>query len=71
MYVPPGQSLGRAFLNEFVTVIINYTCEKYAVHSFYFLNSKDVFIGLVVWAAVDPTNILVPPSSTPFVIGLA
>jgi len=50
VYLLPGQSLGRAFLNEFVT---------------------DVFIGLVIWATVDPTNVFVPPSSAPFVVALA
>jgi hypothetical protein len=29
LYLPPGQSLGRACLNEFVTVIANGTFEKY------------------------------------------
>jgi len=50
LYVLPGQSLGRVFLNEFVT---------------------DVFIALVIWAVIDPTNILVPPQSAPIIVAMA
>ncbi|KAI0683379.1 aquaporin-like protein [Cytidiella melzeri] len=30
----------------------------------------DFLIGLVIWACLDPTNFLVPPSAAPFIIGL-
>ncbi|KAF8232708.1 aquaporin-like protein [Tricholoma matsutake] len=50
LYLLPGQTLGRAFLNEFVT---------------------DVFIALVIWATMDPTNVFVPPPFAPVIISLA
>lgn len=31
----------------------------------------DAYIGLVIWAALDPANPFITPSSAPFVIGLA
>ncbi|RDB26296.1 Aquaporin-3 [Hypsizygus marmoreus] len=50
LYLLPGQTLPRVFLNEFVT---------------------DVFIGLVLWASTDPTNVMVPPVLSPFLVALA
>jgi len=49
-YLLPGQTLARAFLNEFVNCTI---------------------LGTVVWAAMDPTNYLIPPTAAPAVISLA
>jgi len=50
LYALPGQTMGRIFLNEFVT---------------------DVFLALVIWAAIDPTNAVVPPAMGPFVVAAA
>ncbi|KAF5381881.1 hypothetical protein D9757_007600 [Collybiopsis confluens] len=49
LYTLPGLSLGRVFLNEFVT---------------------DVFLALVIWGSIDPTNILITPQAAPWVIAL-
>ncbi|KAG6873937.1 hypothetical protein C0995_008976 [Termitomyces sp. Mi166 len=50
LYLPPGQTLPRVFLNEFVT---------------------DTLIGLILFAAVDPTNALVPPVMGSVLVALA
>lgn len=50
LYLLPGQTLPRVFLNEFVT---------------------DTFLGLVIYAAIDPTNAMVPPVLSPFLVALA
>jgi len=31
----------------------------------------DVFLALVIWAAIDPTNILIPPVMSPFIVAAA
>lgn len=68
LYVLPGSSLGRVFLNEFVVVcyartsLHNYRLNRYI---------QDFMLGLVIWGSIDPTNVLVPPASVPFVIGMA
>lgn len=49
-FLLPGQTLGRAFLNEFIT---------------------DVFIGLAIWASLDPSNALIPPVMAPFLVAMA
>ncbi|KAF9074516.1 putative aquaporin 2 [Rhodocollybia butyracea] len=38
-----------------------------------FLNEfvTDVFLALVIWGSIDPTNILIPPAVGPFVIAIA
>ncbi|KIK50755.1 hypothetical protein GYMLUDRAFT_182328 [Collybiopsis luxurians FD-317 M1] len=38
-----------------------------------FLNEfvTDVFLALIIWGSIDPTNILVPPQAAPWVIALA
>ncbi|CAA7267033.1 unnamed protein product [Cyclocybe aegerita] len=48
-YLFPGQSLGRAFLNEWVNCTM---------------------IGLVLWAALDPTTYFLPPAMGPWVVAL-
>ncbi|KAG6820952.1 hypothetical protein H0H93_009188 [Arthromyces matolae] len=50
LYLLPGQTLPRVFLNEFVT---------------------DTLIGLILFAAIDPTNALVPPVMSSVVVSLA
>ncbi|PFH52977.1 hypothetical protein AMATHDRAFT_138659 [Amanita thiersii Skay4041] len=50
LYLPPGQTYARVFLNEFM---------------------NSVFVALVIWASLDPTNALYPPVMGPFVIALA
>ncbi|KAK2460356.1 hypothetical protein APHAL10511_007745 [Amanita phalloides] len=50
LYLPPGQTYGSVFLNEFTNC---------------------AFVALVIWACIDPTNILVPPVAAPLVIGMA
>ncbi|KAI0768698.1 aquaporin-like protein [Trametes elegans] len=50
LYAPPGESLGRIFLNEFVS---------------------DFFIGLVIWACLDPTNFSAPPAAGPWIISFS
>ncbi|KAG5353540.1 hypothetical protein C0989_005987 [Termitomyces sp. Mn162] len=50
LYLLPGQTLPRVFLNEFVT---------------------DTLIGLVLFAAIDPTNALVPPVMASVLVALA
>ncbi|KAG6908333.1 hypothetical protein DXG01_005244 [Tephrocybe rancida] len=49
-YLLPGQTLGRAFLNEFVS---------------------DTFISLAIWASLDSSNALIPPTVAPFVVAVA
>ncbi|KAF5359549.1 hypothetical protein D9756_003401 [Leucocoprinus leucothites] len=49
-YLPKGQSLGAAFLNEWVS---------------------SVFVGIVYWASIDPSNSIVTPVVSPFFSGLA
>ncbi|KAJ3927495.1 MAG: putative aquaporin 2 [Lentinula lateritia] len=38
-----------------------------------FLNEfvTDIFLALVIWGSIDPTNVLIPPQLAPFVIALA
>ncbi|KAJ3852359.1 putative aquaporin 2 [Lentinula lateritia] len=38
-----------------------------------FLNEfvTDVFLALVIWGSIDPTNVLIPPQQAPFVIAFA
>ncbi|KAF9468094.1 putative aquaporin 2 [Collybia nuda] len=50
LYLLPGQTMGRVFLNEFVT---------------------DVFLALIIWSAIDPANILIPPVLSPFIVAVA
>ncbi|KAJ3509003.1 hypothetical protein NLJ89_g5448 [Agrocybe chaxingu] len=49
LYLFPGQSLGRVFLNEWVNCTM---------------------IGLVLWAALDPTTYFLPPAMGPWVVAL-
>ncbi|KAG6842291.1 hypothetical protein C0991_010579 [Blastosporella zonata] len=49
-YMLPGQTLGLAFVNEFVC---------------------DTFIGLAIWASLDPSNALIPPTMAPFAVSIA
>ncbi|KAJ7622149.1 aquaporin-like protein [Roridomyces roridus] len=46
----PGSTMGRAFVNEFVT---------------------DFILGITIFACLDPTNTLVPPSLGPMIIAMA
>ncbi|KAG6813922.1 hypothetical protein H0H92_005771 [Tricholoma furcatifolium] len=46
LYLLPGQTLPRVFLNEFVI---------------------DTFIGLIIFAVIDPTNVMVPPVLAPVI----
>ncbi|GLB40442.1 putative MIP aquaporin (TC 1.A.8) family protein [Lyophyllum shimeji] len=50
LYLLPGQTLPRVFLNEFVI---------------------DTALGLVIYAAIDPSNAMVPPVLAPFLVALA
>jgi len=38
-----------------------------------FLNEfvTDVFLAIIIWGSIDPTNILIPPQAAPWVIGVA
>lgn len=55
--------LPRVFLNEFVSVSFSFSSQcsrlKFA---------QDFFLGLVIWAALDPTNFFAPPVLGPFII---
>jgi len=50
LYLPPGQTHGFVFLNEFI---------------------NSAFVGLAIWACLDPSSVYFPPALVPFIIGLA
>ncbi|KAG6813912.1 hypothetical protein H0H92_005761 [Tricholoma furcatifolium] len=66
-YLLPGQTIGRAFLNEFVSVsgAINAVIKHRLIHR------QDTFIALTIWAALDSTNALVPPAMSPVLVAIA
>ncbi|KAF4613507.1 hypothetical protein D9613_007568 [Agrocybe pediades] len=49
-YLLPGQTLPRAFMNEF------FNC---------------TLLAIIIWACLDPTNVLVPPSAGTFIIAFS
>lgn len=76
IYLAPGTSLWRVFLNEFVCV------SSCSIHSPWHrrcnslvlthppLKLKDFLIGLVIWAVDDQSNFTVSPVVVPWIIGL-
>lgn len=69
LYLPAGQKYGSVFLNEFVNVRSSLSASVIG-----FLNwcyAQSAIVGLVVWAALDPTNVAIPPAFAPFVIAIA
>ncbi|KAG6885673.1 hypothetical protein C0993_011437 [Termitomyces sp. T159_Od127] len=66
LYLLPGQTLGRAFLNEFVTVSSLGCALAIDAHP-----CQDTLIGLILFAAIDPTNALVPPVFGSVLVALA
>ena len=72
-YLLPGQTLARVFLNEFVNVSgfqRKYTIESATYSSAHFLNQSAI-LGIVIWATMDPTNYLIPPTAGPAIVSLA
>lgn len=68
LYALPGQTMGRTFLNEFVTVSHQNAVQTQVCPDRHY---QDVFLALVIWASIDPTNILVPPVMSPFIVAAA
>ena len=69
IYLAPGTSLWRVFLNEFVCVSSFHIHlprhrrgNSPAMH-------KDFLIGLVIWAVDDQSNFTVSPVAVPWIIG--
>jgi hypothetical protein len=68
MYLMPGSKIGQVFVNEFVCVriVIPPFCES---AEFWYL--QDFFLAMVIFGAVDPTNVFIPPVAAPFIIAMA
>ena len=67
IYLAPGTSVGRVFLNEFVCVSpFPFNC--LSDHRHILTHLKDFLIGLVIWAVDDPTNFTVSPVVAPWII---
>ena len=66
-YLPTTQTLARGFMNEFVNVRLN-ICP---CRSSLLIGPQCTFIGIIIWASLDPTNYLIPPVLGPFLISFA
>jgi glycerol uptake facilitator-like aquaporin len=60
LYLPPGMSLGSVFINEFVCVRTRNSAQFKAQHLISV--NQSFFVGTVIWASMDPTNIVITPS---------
>ena len=60
------QTLPRAFMNEYVNVR-NMQRYKNEVSRF----RQCTLLAIIIWACLDPTNILVPPAMSTFVIAFS
>lgn len=69
LYVLPGSKLGQVLLNEFVSV--SCLCHMLRCASKLTTYRQDYLLGMVIWACLDPANVLVPPAFAPWVIAFA
>ena len=65
-YLLAPQTLPRAFMNEYVNVR-NMQRYKNEVSRF----RQCTLLAIIIWACLDPTNILVPPAMSTFVIAFS
>ena len=72
-YIGPSQTLARIFLNEFVNVsgVQEVTTKRQVTHLLILNFNQSTIIGIVIWATMDPTNYLIPPTAGPVIISLA
>jgi hypothetical protein len=44
---------------------------KIATFANVMMTAQDIFLALVIWACIDPSNVLVPPPVAPVLIAFA